>query len=107
VEDDPTSYDIAVRQMKLFGGVLSFEVADATAAWALAGALRVVRRATSLGGTETLIEHRASIEPVGRVTSPPGLLRLSVGLEDPDDLVADFTAALDIMERVCTAGRSR
>jgi cystathionine gamma-synthase len=73
--------------------------------WALAGALRVVRRATSLGGTETLIGHRASIEPVGRVTSPPGLLRLSVRLE-ADDLVADFTAMLDIM-RTTDAGRSR
>jgi cystathionine gamma-synthase len=78
MENDPSSYDIDVPQMKLFGDVLSFEVADATAAWAWAVALRVVRRTTSLGGTETLIELRASIEPIGRVTSPPGLSRLSV-----------------------------
>ena len=57
------------------GGVLSFEVADARCAMAVAGAVRVIERGTSLGGTETLIEHRASIEPEERRVSPPGLLR--------------------------------
>eukprot|EP00571_Detonula_confervacea_P009182 CAMPEP_0172320326 /NCGR_PEP_ID=MMETSP1058-20130122/40271_1 /TAXON_ID=83371 /ORGANISM="Detonula confervacea, Strain CCMP 353" /LENGTH=472 /DNA_ID=CAMNT_0013035565 /DNA_START=76 /DNA_END=1491 /DNA_ORIENTATION=+ len=65
-----------------FGGMLSFEVESESMAMAVAGAVRTIRRATSLGGTETLIEHRASIEPPERRTSPVGLLRLSVGLED-------------------------
>jgi cystathionine gamma-synthase len=105
LEDHP-SHNVAKRQMKVFGGVLSVEVADELSAWALAGALRTIQRATSLGGTETLIEHRASIEPEGRVVSPPGLLRISVGLEDPDDLVADLASALKIMKQVCTSSRS-
>ena len=67
---------------------------------AVAGALRTIIRATSLGGTETLVEHRASIEPVGRVTSPQGLLRVSVGLEDPVDLRKDFEQAIDIAQAV-------
>ena len=54
--------------------------------------MRLVRRATSLGGVETLIECRARVEPEGRV--PEGLLRLSVGLEDVDDLWADLTQAM-------------
>jgi cystathionine gamma-synthase len=103
---DHPSHNVAKRQMKVFGGVLSVEVADELSAWALAGALRTIQRATSLGGTETLIEHRASIEPAGRVVSPPGLLRISVGLEDPDDLMADLASALAIMKQVCTSSRS-
>ena len=59
-------------------------------------------RATSLGGTETLIEHRASIEPPERRTSPPGLLRLSVGLEDFDDLRRDFEVVLEVASQVMT-----
>ena len=51
-----------------------------------------MRRATSLGGVESLIECRARVEPEGRV--PAGLLRLSVGLEDVDDLWADLTQAM-------------
>lgn len=91
---------VAERQMKCgrFGGVLSVELDSESKAMALAGALRTIQRATSLGGTETLIEHRASIEPPGRVTSPAGLLRISVGLEDPDDLINDLKTALDIMD---------
>ena len=96
-------HSVAMRQMKMgFGGVLSFELEDETKAMAVAGALKLVQRATSLGGTETLVEHRASIEPAGRVTSPPGLLRISVGLEDADDLKNDFGRALSIAETVTT-----
>jgi len=84
------------------GGVLSFDMGTEVRAVSLAAALQIIQRATSLGGTETLIEHRASIEPEGRVTSPPGLLRLSVGLEDADDLLADLQQALDIMQEVCS-----
>lgn len=79
-----------------FGGMLSFEVAGGeAAAVAVAASCELITRATSLGGTETLIEHRASIEPEGRVTSPPGLLRVSVGLEDVGDLRADLERALE------------
>lgn len=91
----------ARHQMKGgYGGVMSLEMKDASWAMALAGALQVVQRATSLGGTESLIEHRASIEPPHRRTSPPGLLRLSLGLEDPDDLIADFSRAIEICKEV-------
>jgi cystathionine gamma-synthase len=85
---------IAVRQMESFGGMLSFEVTGGrAAAMAAAGRLRVITRATSLGGTESLIEHRASIE--GALTrAPEGLLRMSVGLEHPEDIVADLDQAL-------------
>jgi len=55
--------------------------------------LKVFTRATSLGGVESLIEHRASIEGPG-TTSPEGLLRVSVGLEHPDDLIDDFAQAM-------------
>ena len=86
---------IAERQMALPGGMLSFEVAGGRkAAMAVAGRLRVFTRATSLGGTESLIEHRASVEgPETR--APEGLLRVSVGLENAEDLVEDLEAALD------------
>jgi cystathionine gamma-synthase len=84
-----------------FGGLLSFELSNIVQAMAVAGALQTAQRATSLGGTETLIEHRASIEPPGRVISPPGLLRVSVGLEDADDLIADFDTALSVAESLC------
>ena len=56
--------------------------------------MRLARCATSLGGVETLIECRARMEPEGRV--PEGLLRLSVGLEDVDDLWADLTQAIEL-----------
>lgn len=77
-----------------FGSLLSFCVrGGSAAALAVAGRLRLVQRATSLGGFESLIEHRATIEgPTSPV--PADLLRLSVGLEDVDDLWADLEAAL-------------
>lgn len=78
-----------------FGGMLAFIVAGgAAAAMAAAGRLRLATRATSLGGAHTLVEHRASVEGPGSM-APPGLLRVSVGLEHPADLIADFRAALD------------
>ncbi len=87
-------HTVARRQMRLFGGMLSFQVRGGEReAFAVAARLRVITRATSLGGTESLIEHRASIEgPDTR--SPVNLLRLSVGLEHPDDLIDDLAAAL-------------
>lgn len=63
-------------------------------AFDLAARLRLFTRATSVGGPESLIEHRASVEgPATR--APEGLLRLSIGLEHPEDLVADLAQALD------------
>ena len=86
-------HDVAQRQMARSGGMLSFVLADAPRARALGGRLQVFRQATSLGGTESLVEHRASIEgPTTR--APEGLLRVSIGLEHPDDLTADLAQAL-------------
>ncbi len=86
---------IAVRQMRGgFGGMLSVRVkGGGTAALAVAGRLRLWKRATSLGGVESLVEHRASAEGP-QTTTPADLLRLSVGLEDCDELIADLEAAL-------------
>jgi cystathionine gamma-synthase len=92
---DP-GHAVAARQMEGgFGGMLSIRVKGGAAA-AIATAARVTlwKRATSLGGVESLIEHRASIEGAGSPV-PPDLLRLSVGIEDPDDLIADLEAALE------------
>jgi cystathionine gamma-synthase len=86
-------HTIAKRQMRGFGAMLSFEVADAATAFAVAARLKLFTRATSLGGTHSLVEHRASVEGAGSL-APPGLLRLSIGLEHPDDLVADLARAL-------------
>ena len=94
-------HKIATEQMEGYGGMLSFEVRDETMAMAVAGAVRIIKRATSLGGTESLIEHRASIEPPERRTSPPGLLRLSVGLEDVKDLKSDVERALKVAKKIC------
>lgn len=88
------SHDLAAKQMSMFGGMLSVEVKGGREA-AMRGAARtkLLLRATSLGGVESLIEHRASIEGPG-TTSPEGLLRISIGLEHPDDLIEDLDQAL-------------
>lgn len=85
---------IAADQMTDFGGMLSFHVdGGREAALRVAGRLRLFVNATSLGGAESLVEHRASVEGE-HPTSSQDLLRLSVGLEDPDDLIADLDQAL-------------
>src|SRR5205809_2000107 len=87
-------HKIAARQMSLFGGMLSFEVKGGyDPAMSVAACTKIFIRATSLGGVESLIEHRASIEGPG-TTSPEGLLRLSIGLENADDLIEDLDQAL-------------
>ena len=88
-------HTIAARQMQGgFGGVLSFCVRGGQSeAFAVVNALQLFTRATSLGGVESLIEHRASIEGPHSVT-PPNLLRMSIGLEHVDDLIADLDRAL-------------
>ena len=85
---------VAARQMADFGAMLSSEVRGGReAALAVAGRLQLFTNATSLGGCESLVEHRASVEGPEPV-SPQNLLRLSVGLEHADDLVADLAQAL-------------
>jgi cystathionine gamma-synthase len=88
-------HEIAARQMKGgFGGMMSIRVKDGeAAAIAAAARVRVWKRATSLGGVESLVEHRASVEGAG-TPAPPDLLRLSVGIESADDLYADLDRAL-------------
>ncbi|MGH6917010.1 MAG: PLP-dependent transferase, partial [Geminicoccaceae bacterium] len=89
-------HEIARRQMTGgFGGLLSVLIkGGAKDALAITGKLGLILRATSLGGIESVIEHRFTIE--GSATGvPPNLLRLSVGIEDPDDLIADLAQALE------------
>ena len=90
---DP-GHAIAERQMSDFGGVLSIRLRGGReAALHVVRSVRLFRRATSFAGPESLIEHRASIEPPGNGT-PDDLLRLSVGLENEVDLIADLERAL-------------
>jgi len=100
-----SGHEIARRQMSirstgaqegLFGGMLSFEVRGGRKpAMNVAAKAKIFIRATSLGGVESLIEHRASIEGAG-TSSPEGLLRLSIGLENADDLIEDLDQALRV-----------
>ena len=84
-------HDVAVWQMKAYGAVVSFDLEDQMAAARVVSALRVFRHATSLGGVESLAEQRLSSDP----HAPPGLIRLSIGLEDPGALTADLSRALE------------
>jgi cystathionine gamma-synthase len=88
------AHDVAARQMSGFGGMLSVQAGkDRQQSLAIASRLRIFTQATSLGGTESLVEHRASVEgPATR--APENLLRVSVGLEHVDDLKEDFDQAL-------------
>ncbi|HKD15909.1 MAG TPA: PLP-dependent transferase, partial [Candidatus Angelobacter sp.] len=87
-------HKIAAAQMSGFGGMLSIQIKGGQKeAFKLAGGVRLFTHATSLGGPHSLIEHRASVEgPTTR--SPVNLLRLSIGLEHPDDLIEDLQQAL-------------
>jgi cystathionine gamma-lyase len=95
-------HELARRQMTGFGGMLSFEVKGGyEAADRCLSRLRLPARAASLGGVESLAVHPASnflhymtLEEAERIGIPPGLLRISVGLEGKDDLIADFDQAL-------------
>ncbi|MDQ3459092.1 MAG: PLP-dependent transferase [Deinococcota bacterium] len=87
-------FALAERQMALSGGMLSVQLrGGAEAAMRVVARVTLFTRATSLGGVESLIEHRASVEGPDSQT-PPNLLRLSVGLEHADDLIADLDGAL-------------
>jgi len=91
---------VAARQMEGgFGGMLSIRMKGGEAAAIRTAAnVHVWKRATSLGGVESLIEHRASVEGPD-TPCPSDLLRLSAGIEDTDDLVSDLTQALDAAHR--------
>jgi cystathionine gamma-synthase len=94
---DP-GHEVAVRQMAGFGGIVSFEAADAEAAVRIARSTELFLLAESLGGVESLIEvpgpmtHASVADSPLRV--PPEVVRLSVGIEHPDDLIADLDRAL-------------
>lgn len=93
--DSNPNVTLARAQMTGGGGMLSFEVKGGRdAALAVVERLQLITSATSLGGTETLIEHRKSVEGPESLT-PDSLLRLSVGLEHADDLIDDLRNALD------------
>ncbi len=83
-------HDIARRQMSGFGSMLAIDVGSEAEAERLVDSVKVFTSATSLGGVESLIEHRYRSDPmVG-----PGVVRLSIGLEDPVDLIADLAHAI-------------
>ena len=93
---DFSGHEVAAKQMRGgFGGMLSIRVKGGEqGAIGVAANVKVWKRATSLGGVESLIEHRASVEGADSAC-PPDLLRLSAGIEDIDDLASDLEAALD------------
>ncbi|HLJ26963.1 MAG TPA: aminotransferase class I/II-fold pyridoxal phosphate-dependent enzyme [Candidatus Angelobacter sp.] len=90
-------HKIAAAQMSGFGGMLSIQVKGGQAeAFKVAATVKLFTHATSLGGAHSLIEHRASVE--GTATrAPVNLLRLSIGLEHPDDLIEDLEQALETL----------
>ncbi|MBP2017768.1 methionine-gamma-lyase [Symbiobacterium terraclitae] len=100
-------HELARRQMDGFGGIMSFEVMGGIAAGrALLNAVRLCTVAVSLGDTDTLIQHPASmthavVPPEARALAgiTDGLIRLSVGLEDPEDIIADLDQALAVAGR--------
>ena len=94
LESNPRS-GVARSQMKAGGGMAAMEVKGGRdAALKVASRMQLFVNATSLGGVESLIEHRASIEGP-KTTTPDNLLRLSIGLEHVDDLIADLAQALE------------
>src|SRR5205814_3562258 len=88
-------HDVAVKQMRGgYGGMMSVRLGGGEeAAMAFVAKLRIFKRATSLGSTESLAEHRASVEGPGTMC-PADLVRLSIGIEHVDDLIADLEQAL-------------
>ena len=86
-------YDLAMKQMRIGSGLMSIQVKGGQdEAMGLTARLKIFTRATSFGGTHTLIEHRASVEE--NSTTPQNLLRVSIGLENSDDLIEDMEQAL-------------
>ena len=103
---DHPQHDLATRQMRGFGGMLAFTVADADAAVRVLRATRLCRNAVSLGGPETLITHPASLvfahqseAELAESGVDPAMLRLSVGLEEVPDIIADLAEALSTVDQ--------
>lgn len=104
---------VAARQMRAFGGLLSLDLGTQEAAFAFLDGLKLFTQAVSLGDVESLSSHPASTthqllgeEVLGRHGITPGLVRLSVGIEDPEDLLEDVTRALELARRTpAAAGR--
>jgi cystathionine gamma-synthase len=93
---DHPGHAVAKKQMAAFGGMLSFQVAAGeAAARKLASSTKLFKQATSLGSVESLIEHRASVAGESAAT-PRDLLRVSVGIEDAEDLIEDLEEAMDL-----------
>jgi cystathionine gamma-synthase len=88
--EDAQGHALASEQMRAFGSMLSVDLGDAEAASRFVERLEVFTNATSLGGVESLAEHRLKSDP----TIDPGLVRLSIGIEDAGDLIADLSRAL-------------
>lgn len=92
-------HELATRQMRNFGGIVSFRLADRDAAVSVCENTRIFQLAESLGGVESLIEHPDSMTHLAvsgtEYAIDPGVIRMSVGIENGDDLVADLAAALD------------
>ncbi|MBA3048860.1 PLP-dependent transferase, partial [Brevundimonas sp.] len=95
---------VAARQQAGFGAMFSFELRDLAAARAFVDGLAVFTLAESLGGVESLVAHpalmtHAAMTPEARITAgiTDGLLRLSIGLEHPEDLLADLSTALALV----------
>jgi cystathionine beta-lyase/cystathionine gamma-synthase len=95
---DHPGHEIASRQMRDYGGMVSFLVSDEETAVELVARTKVWMLAESLGGVESLIEHPARMTHAstaeGPFAAPRNLIRLSVGIESPDDLIADLERAL-------------
>lgn len=90
LEEHP-GHETAVRQMRSMGSMMSIDFSDEETAAAFVDSLGVFTSATSLGGVESLAEHRIRSDP----TTDPGLVRLSIGIEDVEDLLEDMVQALD------------
>jgi cystathionine beta-lyase/cystathionine gamma-synthase len=95
-------YEVAQRQLRAGGGMLAFDIGERRAAEALLDALTLPPRTASLGSVRTIAVHPAStthrqLDDAALAVAgiPPGLVRVSVGLEDADDLLADFDKALN------------
>jgi len=94
-------HDLAKRQMRGFGGMISFDVGSFEAARSVCNRVKLMSLAESLGGVETLISHpatmtHASVPPERRreIGLTDSLVRISTGIEDPDDLIDDLKQAL-------------
>ena len=103
--EDFEGHEIAKKQMDMFGGMMSFELkANRDQVAAAINKLQMITIAVSLGDAESLIEHPASMthstfsaEALKDAGISEGLVRLSVGLEDPEDIIADLKSVLDTL----------